>query len=285
MDQLNLKGLRSVLATCDSNGHCIRTCTKNNTRDKRYKERAHLAQVTDFSEEPEQPTALWLEARDAMLESYEHDDVNCDVAMHEFTVTNIIGALYLSQQHLSALLFFTLLMALLIRTFPPKSDAQYAYMMRTNPDYSDCSSSSSSNSKRQKSSNLFQYIRFFVDSGASLHMTKVDRSYFSTFTQHIRGPPGHPDNPIPIGTAGSTTLFSAGHGALGNLAKVLSVPGLSENLFSVKETCRNGYKVLFQQDRCDIFESDDILQLSTPVLSAFLIPPSYSLYELHICKS
>ena len=177
----------------------------------------------------------------------------------------------MSQQHLSALLFFTLLVAVAIRMFPPIKTLEYAYMMQE-----DYSSSSSSSAKRQKSSFL-NFICFYVDSGATQHMTNVSESFFSTFTKHFRGTSNRPDSSIPIGTANGAPMFTSGHGSLGNLAKVLQVPGLTENLFSVKEACKNGYKVLFHGNRCDIFQPDDIQELSLPVLSAFLQPPSFNL--------
>ena len=81
-------------------------------------------------------------------------------------------------------------------------------------------------------------------------------------------------------------MFSSGHGALGNLAKVLQVPGRShKKIFSVKQACKNGYKISFHGNTCDIFNPDDIQQLSLAVLSAFLKPPSYQLYELRIYSS
>ena len=259
---------------CLKDGHCIRTCTVRPLKQTKshYKERSFLCADFDFSDEPEQPSAEWYAARDS------RDSRVTPV----ITVTpKFSGFLYLSQQHLSALLFFTLLVAVAIRMFPPISIKEYAYMMQEDEDYS---SSSSSSSKRHKSKGLFDFLRFFVDSGASQHMTKVDESYFSTFTKHFRTS-NQPDSSIAIGTASGTPLFSSGQGAIGNVARVLQVPGLTENLFSVKEACRNGYKVLFHDNRCDIFEPDDIQTLSLPVLSAFLKAPSFTLYELRIYAS
>ena len=70
--------------------------------------------------------------------------------------------------------------------FPPIKTLEYAYMMQE-----DYSSSSSSSSKRQKSSFL-NFICFYVDSGATQHMTNVSESFFSTFTKHLRGTSNRP---------------------------------------------------------------------------------------------
>ena len=83
-------------------------------------------------------------------------------------------------------------------------------------------------------------LRFIVDSGASRHMANVTPDFFENFSFHSSDA-----DIIRIRTAGKTVIQSVGEGDFGPMQKVLSVPELSSNLFSVRSCCANGYKVLF----------------------------------------
>jgi hypothetical protein len=111
---------------CHLPGHIDRTCHKRVT--SQYKESGYLMCAFDFDTEPDQPSNEWYQARDAHF-GYDNDDYGDDNDYDyddDDVNTNVQGALYLSQQHLSALLFFTLIIAVAIKMFPPISNLDYS---------------------------------------------------------------------------------------------------------------------------------------------------------------
>ena len=96
-------------------------------------------------------------------------------------------------------------------------------------------------------------LRFIVDSGASRHMANVTPDILENFSYHSD------TDIVRIRTAGKTVIQSIGEGDFGPMQQVLSVPELSANLFSVRSCCANGYKVLFSKDKCEIFQSPDVV--------------------------
>jgi hypothetical protein len=88
-------------------------------------------------------------------------------------------------------------------------------------------------------------------------MANVTPDVFENFSLHSSD-----SDIVRIRTAGRTVIQSIGEGDFGPMQKVLSVHELSANLFSVRSCCLNGFKVLFSQDKCEIFESPDIVSYS-----------------------
>ena len=123
--------------------------------------------------------------------------------------------------------------------------------------------------KRQTTAHSFvtralRILRFIVDSGASRHMANIEPEQFDNFLYHSSD-----DEIIRIRTAGKSVIQSIGQGDFGPMQKVLAVPELSANLFSVRSCCANGYKVLFSQDKCEIFEAPDVISVCCPIMTAY----------------
>ena len=87
-------------------------------------------------------------------------------------------------------------------------------------------------------------------------MANIEPEQFDNFLYHSSD-----DEIIRIRTAGKSVIQSIGQGDFGPMQKVLAVPELSANLFSVRSCCANGYKVLFSQDKCEIFEDQNPVPL------------------------
>ena len=168
---------------------------------------------------------------------------------------------------------------------PTVDPSEYALMFQE-------AESSSSSSKRPLSSTQsstpaskksffeagLEYLTFVVDSGASRHLSNLPSYYFTNFTAHSMSD----GTAQGIQSANGGVSYSTGQGTIGPLQNVLCMPGFAKNLFSVRTAVQRGYQILFHGDRCDIFGKGDIEILSAPIISAFLSPPRYNLYELKI---
>lgn len=151
---------------------------------------------------------------------------------------------------------------------------EYALMVEETQNQSSKRPNSFSNSTSKRiTQKILDYISFIVDSGATRHLSNLPIEYFSDFEHHTK------ENGVSIRIANDQFIHSIGEGNLGPLSNVLCVPSLSQNLFSVRQACSHGYKILFQEGKCDIFEADSIHIVSQPVATA---EPKGKLYEFRI---
>ena len=303
------------------NGNGDRGGNGGRGRNRGYQEGgyANLAEVIEeplrydpSGPEPDQPTADWYTQRD----EYDANVVDVDVSVVTkkqryayfssvyrtlLTVFFLMQLIYtiscffyyfetLKFDFSASLLICSLLTQVLYFLSSQKLSTQksFDYALMIEEESSSSSSKRSYSSSTESSSpkrtffglptNPHAFLTFVVDSGASRHLTYLTAEFFSKFLVHneanglIQG----------IRTASGSQITSIGEGKLGPLHNVLSVPGLTKNLFSVRSACQAGYQVLFHGKRCDIFEPNDIQMLSVPVISAFLQPPQEHLYELKL---
>jgi hypothetical protein len=112
-------------------------------------------------------------------------------------------------------------------------------------------------------------VKFLADSGASQHMIGQDKAKFvHSIVPDVRE----------IQTA-SGKIFSSGAGALGSLAKVLIVPGIQANLFSIPQAVKEGYVAVFEQGKFNLYKPEQVHTSGCPVLQG---KHKHGAYEVEI---
>lgn len=101
-------------------------------------------------------------------------------------------------------------------------------------------------------------IDWIIDSGASSHMSYQVPEKCQAYRSKIMIANG---SKVPvIGQGPIQVLLKKDHGTMQcTLSKVLYVPDFSVNLLSVRQICESGKKVVFERDKCSIFNGSDLI--------------------------
>jgi len=117
----------------------------------------------------------------------------------------------------------------------------------------------SSNKRSRKDTENTGVLRMFADSGCTTHMAPSVEVNSTSLAGYVR-------SSTHIDTAGTESLYSEGYGAFGPLAKLLSVDGLSDALFSIYATCQKGNTAVFTRDSVRIFSDAQVTTEGAPIL-------------------
>lgn len=100
------------------------------------------------------------------------------------------------------------------------------------------------------SSQLMDPDVWYVDSGASMHMTNRNDWMYDVRSPAIATITGASKTPLPVKSMGSVNLILKGRRI--QVRDVLYVPKLAANLLSVSAMVKSGCQVNFRHDGCDI---------------------------------
>ena len=282
---------------CDIEGHAVRTCHKSTSKPdktdkdkkpekkrkrkkaKKEGEKAHLAESYDQDGE-------WHDEDDSSNHDKDEYCISNNVSTSHATLNDNENGLYLKPYWRAPLGYLAYLLFLLFYTIGEKiflsthqlyqkysSRYEIAFMMQENEDAPPL--------KKQFVSCFVaatvRTLKFIVDSGASRHMANVEPNFFEKYERHSSD-----DDIVRVKTAAKTVIQSIGEGSFGPMSNILCIPDLSANLFSVRACCANGYKVLFSADKCEIFNSPDVISFCSPVMSAY---PDGKSWVLEVCSN
>lgn len=102
---------------------------------------------------------------------------------------------------------------------------------------------------------------WYIDSGASKHMTPFKHLLLNFQETNVTNIVTANSEKVPVLGMGKMEVRIADR--IFEIKNVLFVPGLSANLLSVTEMVKNGNKVLFNEDKCNIFDSRRKIIFST----------------------
>lgn len=109
---------------------------------------------------------------------------------------------------------------------------------------------------------------WYVDSGASMHMTNNCQSMYDVTSPPIPSITVASKTPLPVKSMGKVNLLMQGdEGSKIQVRQVLYIPKLAANLLSVSAMVKNGCKVIFRDKGCDIYDYNNKLLCSATLVN------------------